>query len=397
MARALVVAGLALLGTFTYLTGVRLGFVFIYSLGLLILAAWAWPRLAARGLKVHRGLEAGGAAVGERFTETVEVEKRGRWPAPWVEVFDAAPLAGQPTGHVISLGREPVRWITTGVYTRRGWNTFGPTTLRVKEPFGLFQRQVVAPEANRILIRPRIEPLPFSFLPANRSVSRDTRHGGWSDDSMEIAGIRDYAPGDTFSRIHWALTARQGHLMTKTFEYAIETDMWLVLDLFGGAYQDGVESPALECAVSLAASLLAQVAAGGQQVSLAANDRRATVIRSTAKEPGADRALDFLALAQPDGTIPLGRASIWGDVRRQPHRSLAVVTPRIDAGLVAALEEMRRTEEAVSLFWINAWEGTPALRPEVPDAIRHDIEIYVARPEGHLSQLARLRDASAHL
>jgi uncharacterized protein (DUF58 family) len=43
------------------------------------------------------------------------------------------------------------------------------------------------------------------------------------------SGVREYAPGDAFNRIHWKSTARTGEMMVKTFELDPASDIWIVI------------------------------------------------------------------------------------------------------------------------------------------------------------------------
>src|SRR5579883_1040164 len=133
MSRALVAGGLALLLLFAYLTAIQPAYALAYSLCLLFVVAWAWPRLVLRGIEVDRVLDPGTPTVGEPFQETFQMSKRGPIPGPWVEVVDLSRLPGYQPGRVISLGRHPVTWKAHGVYRQRGWVTFGPTLVRVRD------------------------------------------------------------------------------------------------------------------------------------------------------------------------------------------------------------------------------------------------------------------------
>jgi uncharacterized protein (DUF58 family) len=44
------------------------------------------------------------------------------------------------------------------------------------------------------------------------------------------AGVREYATGDSISRIHWKSTARRDKLMVKEFELDPQADVWIFLD-----------------------------------------------------------------------------------------------------------------------------------------------------------------------
>jgi uncharacterized protein (DUF58 family) len=43
--------------------------------------------------------------------------------------------------------------------------------------------------------------------------------------------VRDYEPGDSFSRIHWRSTARRDRLVVKEFELDPLADIWIVPDM----------------------------------------------------------------------------------------------------------------------------------------------------------------------
>ena len=88
MSRALLGLSLGLLFLLAYLTAIKPAYVLAYALVLLFVLAWAWPRMAARGIRIQRTLDAGTPTVGESFEETFIVHKRGRVPAPWVEVME---------------------------------------------------------------------------------------------------------------------------------------------------------------------------------------------------------------------------------------------------------------------------------------------------------------------
>src|SRR5262249_36587775 len=57
------------------------------------------------------------------------------------------------------------------------------------------------------------------------------------------AGVRDYAPGDSFNRIHWASTARKDRLIVKEFDIDPLVDIWLFVDFSASSV---VEEPGLQ-------------------------------------------------------------------------------------------------------------------------------------------------------
>src|SRR5712664_4799299 len=163
-------AGLGLLMFFTYLTAIRPAYAFAYALCLLGLVAWVWPRLAIRGISLTRKLDPGSPTVGESYEEAIEVRRSVWVAAPWGEVRDLSQIPDYQPGRVISVGGEVVKWKARGVYRRRGWMAFGPTSLRVREPFGLFERALKLTQRTSILVYPRVRPVPDLMTPSSQQV-----------------------------------------------------------------------------------------------------------------------------------------------------------------------------------------------------------------------------------
>src|SRR5258708_13315217 len=148
-----------------WLTGIRPAYGFAYALCLLFLVAWAWPRVAIRGMTFTRRLNPGTPTVGESFEEAIEVRRQGWVPAPWVEVRDLSQIPDYQPGRVISVSGELVKWKSRGNYRRRGWMAFGPTSLRVPQPFGLFHKNPKPTQRTSVLVYPRGKPIPHPPTP----------------------------------------------------------------------------------------------------------------------------------------------------------------------------------------------------------------------------------------
>lgn len=392
MTRVLLGFSLAFLLFFAYLTAIRPAFALAYSLCLLFVMAWLWPRLAARGIQVERTLDAGQPTVGEAFEETFTVRKRGAVPAPWVEVTDLSRVRDYHPGRVISLGKNRVSWVSRGVYRERGWVTFGPTRLRVSEPFGLFRTEARLSQKNRVLVYPRVRPMPELLMPAAHHSGVAQRLGNWADYPPETGGVRDYAPGDSFGRIHWPLSEKHQQLMSKTFEQPLTADIWVVLDLDRSVHAGDGEESTLEYAISLAASVCMQIHQRGRRVGLLANDARGTMLEPhrTARQ---DRLImDFLAIAEADGGQALGRSMAWEKLRRLPRRAVAVITPSPDPAWVSMMQAVRARGGSLIAFYIDASSfGAPGANLSFD--LGSDVDLYVVRQGDDFKRLMRTRDA----
>jgi len=383
---------LALLLFFTYLTAVRPAYALAYALCLLFVVAWAWPRVGIRGITLTRHLDPGTPTVGEPYEEVVEVRKTGWVPAPWVEVRDLSEIADYQPGRVISVGGEPVRWKARGVYRRRGWMNFGPTSLRVREPFGLFQTEKKLGQRYPVLVYPRVRPIPDLLVPSAQQVGNSPSFGAWADYPPETGGVRDYATGDSFGRIHWPLSARHNRLMSKTFEQPLTTDIWILLDLDKNVHVGEKEESTLEYGVSLAASMASQVHSRGRQVGLIANDAKGTILEPHRAVRQDRIILDYLAVAQADGRMSLSRALAWDRIRRLPRRAIAVVTPSVDPTWVRMLQALRGRRSNMIVFYLDgASFGGPDQNPSFD--LGQDVDLYVVRKGDDFARLMRTRDA----
>ena len=392
MSKVALAGALALLLFFTYLTAIRPAYAFAYALCLLFVLAWAWPRAATRGMSVTRRLDPGTPTVGESYEEAFEVRRTSWVPAPWVEVRDLGQIPGYQPGRVISVGNQVVRWKARGVYRRRGWMAFGPTSLRVREPFGLFESEVRLTQKTSVLVYPRVRPIPDLMTPSSVQVGNSASFGSWADYPPETGGVRDYTTGDSFGRIHWALSARHQRLMSKTFEQPLTTDLWILLDLDRGVHCGEGEDSTVEYAVSLAASMASQVHSRGRQVGLIANDSKGTILEPHRAVRQDRLILDYLAIAQADGRTPLTQTLAWERIRRLPRRAIAVITPSADPEWVRMLQAARGRRATLIVFYVDgASFGGPEQNPSFD--LGQDVDLYVVRAGDDFARLLRTRDA----
>lgn len=384
----------ALIGLFllALLTGVREAYALAYALIALFAIAVAWSILSARSVRVERRLQEGAAVVGERFEERFRVRRRGVLPAPWVEIVDHGTVPGYQPGRVISLRREPVTWAAQGIHLKRGWVGVGPTSVRARDPFGIWTSERRLDGRHLVLVRPRVHQLPQLALPAAHHSGLAERLGSWADYPPEAGGVRDYAPGDAMSRIHWRLSYRHGRLMSKTFEQPMTADVWVVLDLERKAHWGELGDSTEDTAVTVAGSVAAQILKRGRRVGLIASDARGTLLDTATGAQSERLLLDYLAVAEANGSRPLGESRVWERLRQLDRRAVVVVTPSASGNWLAAARTVRERGGALIVFYIDASTfGAP--EPDRGFDLGADVELYVVRRGQDLSRLVKTRDA----
>ena len=242
-ARVPLIACVAVLAFFAGITGIHLAYTLAYVLILLLAVAYIWSRLLARKLRVTRESPQGSFMMGEPFEETFTVKNASGLRLPYCEVRDATKLPGYAPGRAFSLAAGgSVSWTARGVFNLRGIHHFGPLEARLGDPFGLFPKRIrVAPE-NEVIVYPALHALLQMVPQWSGNGVAEAHRGQPVDVPPDVSTIRDYAPTDGLSRIHWASTARTGRLISRTFDTGQSADLLVVLDLQRGIHAgSGIE------------------------------------------------------------------------------------------------------------------------------------------------------------
>src|SRR5258708_32513090 len=98
MSKVALAGALALLLFFTYLTSIRPAYAFAYGLCLLFAIAWAWPRLAIRGVTETRKVHPRAPAVAAAYKQPSQVRRKGRGPPQWVGLLELSQRSPYPSG-----------------------------------------------------------------------------------------------------------------------------------------------------------------------------------------------------------------------------------------------------------------------------------------------------------
>jgi uncharacterized protein (DUF58 family) len=214
-------------------TGREILFNLAYLLGLLLIISFAWAWANINWVHLSRVTRTRRAQVGRPLEERFTVRNTSRVPKLWLEVRDFATLPNHFSSHVVNGlgGNSTHSWRVTTICRQRGRYQLGPIRLKTSDPFGLFpmQRDLV-PTTNVVIFPLTFEihqfALPLGVLPGGDALRRRTHYV-----TTNASGVRDYAPGDSFSRIHWRSTARRDRLIVKEFELDPLADIWIVPDM----------------------------------------------------------------------------------------------------------------------------------------------------------------------
>jgi len=392
-ARVPLIACVAVLAFFAGITAVRLAYALAYALILVLVVAFIWSRSVARRIRVTRESPKGQYMIGEPFEESFTARNTSGLRLPYCEVYDMTELQGYAPGRAFSLPAcGTVTWRARGVFTRRGRHRFGPLEARLGDPFGLFPRRVRVASDSEVIVYPAIHPLDEVTPLWAGGAASDIRRGRPVDVAPDVSTIRDYDPHDGLSRIHWASTARTGRLMSRLYDTRQSADLLVVLDLQRGVHLGRGSESTLEYAVSLAASICHAAIRRGQAVGLVSNDREATGFGAGRGETQRLRILDFLALADDNGHVPLADTIRRHGSGWRGRGGMIVITPNREQDWVEALvDTVTRGQRHLCIFVEPSSFGGkgPALR--VPAAWRLVLDWWVVRRGDVIAAADRVR------
>lgn len=312
------------------LTGRALLFNLAYLLGLLLIISFAWAWININWVHLSRVTRTRRTQVGRPLEERFVVRNTSIVPKLWLEVRDFATLPGHYSSHVVNGlgGKATYSWRVTTICQERGRYQLGPIRLSTSDPFGLFpMERDLTPTTNVVIYPLTFEihqfALPVGILPGGDALRRRTHHV-----TTNAAGVRDYAPGDSFSRIHWRSSAKRDRLIVKEFELDPLADIWVVPDMaiFGHVAAKVQAPPRVtpgdlpawmrleefrlpetteEYTVSIAASLAQYFLRNDRAVGLLGYGQSNEIVQPDRGERQITRILETLSVLRAQGQVPV--------------------------------------------------------------------------------------------
>jgi len=324
-----------------FATGFWLLFRLVYVIAIALPLAWLFTWWNTRSLQAEADRRTSRAQVGQEALEVIEVRNTAFLPKIWLEVEDPSGLPGHRSRRIVSIPpRRSRNWVVTTPLLRRGLYEWGPLTVTAVDPFGIFRRSRTFGEAQQILVYPPVVDLPhFQAPPANLpGEGRFRRRTHYI--TPNAAGVREYAPGDAFNRIHWRSTARTGELMVKTFELDPASDIWVILDLERRVHVGSGDDSTEEYAVRIAASVARHYIIANRPAGLMQFGRDLRILEPERGQNQLTRILETLATASAVGDAPLGALLLEEQRRFGRHTTLVIVTASTDDHWLTAIQSL---------------------------------------------------------
>lgn len=335
---------------------------YILAMGIPAALLLAWLNTRAIEVQVERRTLRG--QVGQEAEELIEVRNLSYIPKMWVELEDPSDLPGHQSRRAVVIPSRGLRsWVVSTTLQRRGLFDWGPLRVRGGDPFGIFYTERDYGVRQQILVYPRVVDLPRfqtppASLPGEGRFRRRTHYI-----TPNASGIRDWAPGDPLSRIHWRSTAHTGELMVKTFELDPTSDIWVIADMEGAIQAGEGDESTEEYTVTVAASVAQRYIAANRSVGLISFGEDYTVVEAERGQQQLSRILESLAVAKASGEAPLGNLLIEEQRRFGRHTTLVLVTASTDSSWLSPLQSLVQRGVRASVVLVDpstfGGEGSP--------------------------------------
>lgn len=228
-------------------------------------------------------------------------------------------------------GRGEGRTTYRGRLYQRGKYRFGPLALTSRFPLSLLRYTATFDTHDTLLVYPKIGHLTLTWRRWQEGLESS---GGKSSPRRgmlegDFYGLRDWRSGDSRRWLHWRTSARRQTPVVRQFEQPRDQGLAIVLDLWQPGTADASAEDAVELAISLVATIVADACrAGGRRLSVAIAAREPCLIAGPASTALMEDIMARLAIS--DVSAEDGLAEALGQLLESVRRGtqLLVVSPR---------------------------------------------------------------------
>ena len=335
-------------------TGFELFYRLLYILGLIVAVGFFWSWIDIRALNVQVARRTLQAQVRDSIEESFTAINHSISPKNLLEVQDTSNLPGYSSGVAVSIrSKGSTSWDTSFTVRKRGIYTIGPIRVSVSDPFSIFRRERFFGNSDQLTVLPKTHDIQEFAMPVSElsgdSAARKRTHAV----APHASSIRDYASGDSLSRVHWRSTARLGKLMSKVFDLGRASEAWIMVDLEKSVQSGELEESTDEYCVSIAASLSKRYLESGMPTGFIAYGSERYFLSAETGNAHLNRTMRQMALSDSEGMVPLHVAiareePLWGH-----QSSLLVITPSPSEDWIVALRELSRQGVTVTVVIVD--------------------------------------------
>jgi uncharacterized protein (DUF58 family) len=349
--------------------------------------SWLWGRYCLTGISYARRFETLRLFLGEETEFWIELINAKPLPLPWLRAEDDFPQDLPIVRTDTRLSTRPRRRLLTNVYSlrwyekvrrryrlrgeRRGVYHIGPVHIASGDLFGFRRRRLLVPDMQTVLVYPKIVPVQQLSLSVARPLGDYGSERRILDDPLQVAGARDYQPGDSVRHVHWKATAHRTTLQTKMFDPSA-APYWMIclnVQTLERLYE-GVVVEFLETAIVAAASLAVAGLETRRSVGLVTNgavneSQEWTYLPASRHASQVSRLLDTFAELNSTPLLTFDHLLRLEQPRLPYGASIFVITSLINDAMLDGLLSLRRKGHPVALILVGRQLDRP-VPPDVP-------------------------------
>ena len=385
--------------------------VYLIALALVLSLIWAWSGISS--VRLSRRTRSRRSSVGKLAEESFSVENTGFLPKVWLEVRDHSTLPVHRVSQVLNAlpPKRRRHWAVRTICRRRGRFSLGPLSLVSGDPLGLFEFKRSLRVSSDIVVYPAMLPIPSFAPPLGQLPGGDAVRQRTHYITTNVSGVRDYAPGDSFSRIHWRSTARRGRLIVKEFELDPTADIWLLPDMHAAVQHSlpfdepepedpwisilrGTRRPEIELdpateeyTVTIAASVAQHFVHKDRAVGMMTYAQGREVLQPDRGHRQLTKMLETLAVIRAEGDIPLGQIMLGEGARLGRGVTLVVITSSVDRLWIAAARDIMRRGVTVIAVVVDpsGFGGPEGAEAAIGELQASRIPAYLVQKDDNLS------------
>ena len=328
-------------------------------------------------------------SVGEQIDKRISIRNLSVIPKTLILATDITTIPEYTSSFALGLTTKGYRsWRSTDYARQRGVFEMGPIEISTTDLLGIYRATTQHGEIDKIMVYPKIHDLRNFHIGTSQITNEGTSRKKSNILSPHASSVREYAYGDSLSRVHWKTTARTNRLMSKEFDIGSSNEVVILNDLDKSVQCGRLEDSTDELSISVTASLTKSYTDSHTPVGFLSHGNDRYYITPGIGSSHFDRTMQTLAVAKPGNGKKLQQViteerNIWFN-----HSSIIIITPSSETEWVTALSELSQSNTSVTVIMVNAksFGGKHELGPILSALDNIGISPYVINKNDELNE-----------
>jgi len=328
-------------------------------------------------------------SVGEQIDKRISVRNLSVIPKTLILATDITTIPEYTSSFALGLTTKGYRsWRSTDYARQRGVFEMGPIEISTTDLLGIYRATTQHGEIDKIMVYPKIYDLRNFNIGTSQITNEGTSRKKSNILSPHASSVREYAYGDSLSRVHWKTTARTNRLMSKEFDVGSSNEVVILNDLDISVQCGRLEDSTDELSISVTASLTKSYTDSHTPVGFLSHGNDRYYITPGIGSSHFDRTMQTLAVAKPGNGKKLQQViaeerNIWFN-----NSSIIIITPSSETEWVTALSELSQFNTSITVIMVNAksFGGKHELGPILSALDNIGISPYVINKNDELNE-----------